>query len=119
MLAAKGLRCEPPRHVMRASFTGNGPGGKEFSKSPQGEEKSIEDNVSLLWLTGLSQTSSEVATLHAGGVAAGIGEIFAGGQRRVNGLCCRRCPWTKLSPMSPDRAGAPAGTPHAPLSAGV
>lgn len=75
--------------------------------------------MSLLWLTGLSQTSSEVATLHAGGVAAGIGEIFAGGQRRVNGLCCRRCPWTKLSPMSPDRAGAPAGTPHAPLSAGV
>ncbi len=37
-----------------------------------------EDDVSLLWLTDQSQTSSAVTTLTANEAEAGIGEIFAG-----------------------------------------
>ncbi|HLQ51593.1 MAG TPA: hypothetical protein VK129_08855, partial [Terriglobales bacterium] len=40
--------------------------------------QSIEDDVSLLWLTDQSQTESAVATLDANADVAGVGEILSG-----------------------------------------
>ena len=38
-----------------------------------------EDDVSLLWLSDATQTSSAVATLEQNGTAIGLGQIYAGG----------------------------------------